>query len=293
MEFLKNLFAQNAPSWASVSETDWKTFVKQLRAELRKTGVGYTEDFDKGAINFDNGRVMGLLNMLRTWASSDLHSRRDEIAKFVRCIVLRSDNEPPTWEEAESRLRIRIHVEDWTGSLRSNIVSKDLGAGLRVYLMLDSPEMAATIKREAVEAWGVSDDEALKTGQENLFRFEPCDVRRINSPDGQTFTLVFGESIYAAAYAIDLGRFIVPESPNGVVAMLPDRRTILFAAAEKAVLDSVLAQMVGIGMKLYNEADGPISPSIYWWKDGIWTAAGGPTDTGYSVRLPEALVALM
>jgi hypothetical protein len=153
--------------------------------------------------------------------------------------------------------------------------------------------MAATVKREVVEAWGVTEADAFRVGQENLIRFETFDVRRINSPDGQSITLVSGESIYSAAHAIDLGRFIVPESPNGVIAMLPDRRTILFAAAEKAVLDSVLAQMVGIGMKLYNDADGPITPSIYWWKDGVWTIAGGPTENGYSVRLPDDLAALM
>jgi hypothetical protein len=124
---------------------------------------------------------------------------------------------------------------------------------------------------------------------DNVHRYETAEVDRVATKGGLSFSVLHGASIYTASHALKLDRFIAPASPHGALVFVPDRCTVVFCPATLKHIEAAVPPMVRLAANLYNEVDGPLSPCLFWWKNGVWEVAGRPSDDGFQLALPDDL----
>jgi hypothetical protein len=152
--------------------------------------------------------------------------------------------------------------------------------GLLELLAFDLPETVTMMRDVDVERFGGAG--ALReAGLANLRAVPIGQTERVTTEDGDSFDLVTGNSVYTASLAL-----ILPDvlsrlddgvaGPHGVLACVPAHRQLaVHIIRDMSVLPS-LQLMARLAVNLHDSAVGPLSPSVYWRRDGTWEAVSRP-----------------
>jgi hypothetical protein len=152
--------------------------------------------------------------------------------------------------------------------------------GLVEVLAFDLPDTVTMMRESDVERFGGL--RAMReAGLANLRAVPIEKPERVTTEDGATFDLVTGQSVYTASLALILhdvlGRLddAVP-GLHGVLACVPACRQLAVHVIRDMFVLPSLHLMARFAINLYDSAVGPLSPSVYWWRDGTWEAVSRP-----------------
>jgi hypothetical protein len=176
-------------------------------------------------------------------------------------------------------------------------VSEDLLALLSV----DLPESVATPAEKDLLARGPL-GELMAAGRTNLRRLlesEQLDSQVVRPEVGGAFRVVMGDSFFTASLALLLGdttwRFgSEVDSGRGVLVAVPNRHLLGYRVIDGPDAALGLNHLFGLAIRSYGEAPGPLSPHVYWVRDGAWTQVTRFDDEGrpcvdVSAELAEAM----
>jgi hypothetical protein len=234
-----------------------------------------------GHLEAADGRVFGLGNLAATCLQLLQDGREKAWPEVVRRhaqVVLASPamdavlTELPR-EEVLRRTYLRLvgtatlPAEAWAWYRYARPVAGDLVE----LLAFDEPETVRMLRDEDVAALGLED--LRFAGLENLLRDRYDSHEVIRGPSGQSFHLVLGDSVYTASKLLVLpdllARTVGEREPEfGVLVAVPHRHQIAFALVEPATLLSTVRTLAGFTAGRYEDGVGPLSPYLYWWKDG-------------------------
>jgi hypothetical protein len=150
-------------------------------------------------------------------------------------------------------------------------------------LALDDPESVTYLRDEDVERVGLEDLRAA--GLENLIR-EPFDSHEaVDGPEDVTIHVVHGQSVYTASKLLvlpDVLRRVLGERayPYGLLVAAPFRHQLDFHPISDHRLVLAAELMAAFAATGYGEGAGPISPFVYWWRDGQLTRLSHLDDEG-------------
>lgn len=255
--------------WARpLADGELDAFLGDLRAELDARGWRYEVRSDALHLVGGEPRVLGLDNLARQYRLVGRAERRGLVREhFDNLVGAEADEIPVDFEAARERLRVRLAGPDDLAAVPGPLVTRPLADDLVAVLAVDAPTAVRLPAREDVAAWGRDDDELFATGLAAV-REEPGVVTRAVDLGRARVTAVTGDSFYAATWALWAEELDPPAGEHGAIVAVPHRHVALVHTIRDLGVIEAVNQLAPNAARLHAESPGPISPSVYWVRDG-------------------------
>ncbi len=257
-------------------------FVDDVAKTLRRLGITDPIEYDADlfAFRLAGDRTIMLGNMFGRWRSLSRPDAGSYLETAVSGLLAEAD-QPKTFEEARPRLlpgvrdRATIESTRWMaelgGSTPIEIPHRQLGAGILVAVVLDSPTTMMMLNQSHLDGWGVSFDEALDAGVRNLD--EATDVAKWGKVGPGTYLSMWNDDH-------DVSRLLVSKVIDGLelagdpVAFVPHRNRLIVTGSDDA---SGLAVAMS---RVEDELDQPsqVSAVPLVRRGGVWQEFEVPAD---------------
>lgn len=226
-----------------------------------------------------DGQLFGLWNLAATCHAAP--KGRREWPGVVRNHVQVLLTAPPSaeslsLEEVLPRVYLRVYGTDTLPAqfLQQMTYARPIADGLLEALALDSPESVVTLMDTEVTRLGVG--ELRRAGLENLLR-EPIDaIDTVRSPAGADIQVVLGDSVYTASRILAMRDLLQRvfgdrEYPNGVLVAVPIRHQVALLPLDGGNPVAAISAVAGFAAAGFSDGVGGVTPSTYWWHDGVLT----------------------
>ncbi|CAM3854614.1 hypothetical protein ACXYTP_14085 [Tsukamurella ocularis] len=247
-----------------------------------------------------DGRTVGLDNLVRKVRDVG-DGEWDRIVRSHLAPLLRP-TEDPTGDELETRIVARLlDVSVGSGDPR---LTFDYGLhwqpGVAEILVVDHPDHVSMLGDGSVRdlaPLGPWYDRARR----NLFRELTETAVRVETVehDGHRFQCALSESVYTASGALLLPDLLPRWGPGidlrgGVLFAVPFRNQLAFAACSDAA--SALGGLMLLPVFAangYSDGVGPVSPNVYYWRDGVVTQISSIAEDALTVTPPPELLEMI
>jgi hypothetical protein len=249
-----------------------------------------------GHVRDDHGDEFGLWNVAAACHSDP----RGEpawaliVAEHVRKLVAHVDHRDLTGltpGEAQSRTYAKLFRADDFPSREGFSYLRDPVPGLVEGLVVDFPDAVSWLRDSEVERFGGL-ARLREAGLANL-RALPVEQRRhMAAPDGATFEVLLGESVYTASRVLVmpdlLAQLLGPvDARHGVLAAIAARNQVAIHVISGRSAVPSLRLMARFALTGFADGTGPLSPDVFWWRDGTWTQITTAENDGTISVLPN------
>jgi hypothetical protein len=158
---------------------------------------------------------------------------------------------------------------------------------LAVMLVIQQGAGLRFVREDMVGASGRSGEEWYERGLENLRRLTPPGSLRVMEPEPGLLACCVGDA-HDGSRALLLESLLPAPAPHGVLASVPRRDALLALPLNRqALARRSLALLKVFTQNQHAEATHPISPDVFWVKDGTWRPFGIEVgQDGVQVRPP-------
>jgi hypothetical protein len=175
-----------------------------------------------------------------------------------------------TSEEARRLVYLSIRSAEKLGSLYPS--APEVAPGLVELLALDMPH--STVFLDDGEVARLGGRESLREAAlANLRALPAPSCERLGGPD-VTIDAICGDSHFTASRVLVmedlLSRVLGTDAPHGVLAAMPARHWAFIHVLRDKTARPSLLRMAGMARIAYGQEQGPISPVVFWWRDGGW-----------------------
>ena len=142
-------------------------------------------------------------------------------------------------------------------------------------LCVDLPQTVQTPAQSFYEERGGLDHwYGVGTGNlRHVLHHEPLEQAVLEAA-GPAFQIVIGESVMTASLALLLGELLVelgtPDLGRGVLVAVPFRHQIAYRVVDGPDALPVIGRLALFAHDGWSEGLGPLSPHVYWVRDGRW-----------------------
>lgn len=276
----------------------------RLRGLVRSTfaEAGIEVVVHAGHVEDDSGGQFGLWNLAALCKDAPDRDWPGLVRAHVGRLVAPDEAEDLTDPELEQAVYLRLVESAVLPSPAWHPSATRLGDDLTALLSVDLPESISTpredfwVGRGGLERW-------WQTGRANLRALLISDAlqhQRLTPPSGEgAFDVVLGESFFTASTALltdDLLRRFAPgtDSSRGVLVTVPFRHQVAFRALD-GTPDGVVAlnNLFHFAMRGFAEAPGPLSPNVFWVREGQWRQVTSIVDDQPRAEIDEDLAAAL
>lgn len=244
-----------------------------------------------------DGRVFGLDNLMRKVRGVGPAEWDGVVREHFSTMRRRADEGPD-----EAQMRERIIARLWDVTATDGRMSFDYAlewqSGVAELLAVDYPDRVSILSDGSVRELaplGPWYDRARR----NLWRelTEKAEVRlETVEHDGHRFLCALSDSVYTASGALLLPELLprwVPgiDLSRGVLFAVPFRNQLAFAACSSA--EAALGGLMllpAFAANGYSDGVGPVSPNVYYWRDGTVTQISSIADDALNVTPPPELL---
>ena len=257
---------------------------QRLRDLVRSTmaGAGYEVTVYAGHVEDADGRQFGLGTLARRLSAPDIPAKKwgrvvdDHLRRLLTAVDGPDQFDVPT-EELLDRTYLRLYEGDALPDTQWWTYGREPIPGVLELLALDLPDSVATFNDEQVERHGL--DQLRAAGLANL-RKEHAEDRATH----KGVEILIG-SMFFASTALVLPEVVLRTTgearlPNGVLVAVPFRHQLLYHVPRDKEVIEALHTMAALAARGYNEEVGPISPHVFWWRDGEFQQVTHSDDEG-------------
>jgi len=151
-----------------------------------------------------------------------------------------------------------------------------LAGDVRLTLALDLPDTVLTPQESDLTARGDL-DEWRAVGRANLWhmmRSEKREHQVLGRGEGDHFDVLLGESFFTASMVLFLPELLelagCSDLGRGVFVAMPYRHQIAFRVVDGPSAALGLQNLFRFAMAGFADGAGPLSPHVFWVKDGRW-----------------------
>jgi hypothetical protein len=267
--------AEPGPEWAQpMSRQDADAFVEAVNGDLDRRGLAHT--MGEGQVSIErNGQSSdyGLTNLVQLCQQVGRRDWSAAITSHFDNLFAAADADAEIREMARSfdgirsMFKVRLYPDASLGGMEPNPpASWELAPGLTAAFVYDLPTTVSTANAEQVQAWGIHHDELLTVALDNL-RADAVDDQPIGEGRSAVVACV-ADHFFAAPHALLLGERLPPDATAGAVFIVPHRHALLFAPMVDVGVVQSINQLIPMGVSMFQQGPGSISPGLYWWRDG-------------------------
>jgi hypothetical protein len=264
------------PAWAasfgSAARVD--EFLAVVARDLR--GRGERATIEDGVVRLEGQAApegLDLVNLAQT-------CRREPVAKWAELVALHFDQclgargqaaallgDVADFDRVSERLRLRLHPAQAGFPEGFRPLARVVADDLLAVLVFDLPEAIQFVHEELAARWG-AEPEALferalaQTASDGALQSEAVSI------DGTAILSLTG-SPYAATHALFVEEYFEDVGPYGTLVACPSRGHVLAHAIRDASAMQAVRWLTAAAHGLYADAPYPITPSVYWRRDGF------------------------
>lgn len=215
----------------------------------------------------------------------------DHVDKLVRAMEAPSALETLPSDELWARLYPRVTADENLPDDPGFAYAPRPAPGLREVLALDLPESVQTLPGHALS--GIGDLAELRLRAMNNLRALPIEDHDIvKHDDGTMFRIVGGDSFFTASRVLvldDVAEKVTGAriGPDGALVAIPFRHLLAFSPITGPEVVPTLNALAAFAAHRHEEAPGPVSPYVYWWRRGRLTQLSERTADGLAIVVGE------
>jgi hypothetical protein len=272
-----------------------------VREAFAERGIEVT--FDGPSLLADDGQRYFLHNIAVAVAELPVTEWPSQAARFAASLLDREDLETLTESALEAATYLRIQPSD-VSDLSNQPTAPSIAPGLVTLLAIDLPATVATPGEEYWAARGGA-DRWRAVGVRNLSALigsPELAVERLASDDVE-FRVLHGESFFTATLALLLPQVLAAydgdaATEHGVLVAVPHRHQLVWRPLDGPGAVATLNAMVRFAVLGNADGAGPVSPHVFWVRDGRWEQLTRIDDDGsvgieVSAELQAALESLL
>jgi hypothetical protein len=251
-----------------------RKYLEKMIAELRRGGLTDSIEVDEEQFELvlGGGAVINLHNGFVEWERASILQRGQVLRRFAE-VFLQPGEPPATVEEARPNLMLRVRDREWFAVNELRFADAGDGHGpaftyeplnewLAVEVVYDWPTSVSSLKQETLDDWGMSVEEAIRTGRANLRERTEGTFRSV-APG--VFASPWQDTYDAARLLLTelISRLELPGDP---VALLPQRDHLLLAGSDD---ESGLGRIAQLAEPLLAEPH-RVTGRAFVWREGRW-----------------------
>lgn len=265
-----------APDWASFLGTAerWDAFDSAVRSVLRSMGHkamisdGVLRIVGHDASSASNQPEFGLTNIAQACAQSPESHWPSLIERHFQ-LALKMLNAPPertvkNFAAIRDALCVRLWADTDDDTTRDISVWRSDLPGLRTTLMVDRPDFTQTLRPDDVHSLGVPPGELFAIALSNLDRLAPVRLESNDLGQGQSIHELFGESFFAASWALRIEERPQFFGPHGVFFAVPTRHRLLAMPFVDLQSLQAVAMLMHAATGMHRDGPGSITPAVLW-----------------------------
>lgn len=277
---------------------------QELVAEIRQAFAGYGVEvtfhgqFARDAVGRDYG-LGGLLDDLER-LQPEPGERAALVRMHVRNLVAAMQGPSPIdtdpREEVLARLFPLLLDSSTLAAPDDQPHAPEVAPGIREFLALESREGMQVLTPSAVAELGAPDE--LRAGARERLRALPVEDHQVKEAErGGSYHLVTGRSLLTGTRVLeldDLHRRLTgrPLPADGALVGFPSAYQLAYhPIAGDGMLD-VLKDLVLVTTARYEAGPAPLSPNVYWWREGALVPLTVPAGGSLDFRPPQDFLAL-
>ncbi|MDQ0772155.1 hypothetical protein QF026_000621 [Streptomyces aurantiacus] len=259
----------------------------QFRAHVREAFAerGLEVTVHSGTVSDNTGRQFGLRNLAaichqeprgrKRWP----HLIRGHVGRLLRVVDGPSPLEFLEPDQLLALLRPWVVARDFIEPNADRYVhARVVAPGLCEVLALDLRESVMTLPDTSLAPLG--DIVELRARALDNLRELPMESHTIlHGPQQMHFDVVTGDSFFTSSRVLatnELARDLTgrPLGPDGALVAMPNRHQLALRPIDSerdTTLMPTLYGMTVFAAANYEDAVGPVSPDVYWWRDGTLT----------------------
>jgi hypothetical protein len=175
-----------------------------------------------------------------------------------------------TPEEARGLVYPSIRSAEKMGSLYPS--APEVAAGLVELLALDMADNTVFLDDSEVARLG-GRESLRESALANLLALPAPTHKRVGGPDAHVEVIADNSHFTASRVLVMpdlLSRGLGTDAPHGVLVAMPARHwAFIHVLADKTARPSLL-KMASMARIAHGREQGPISPDVFWWRDGDW-----------------------
>lgn len=228
-----------------------------------------------------DGRAFGLNNLASLCHNAPQAHWPQLVAAHLGAILEACPQVPPilTVNQIRDGAHLRLAHTDAMADMGEDAVevayryARHLGGGWLELIAHVDGSLVRWLRDCEVEQVGVDPLRALAL--ERLLRIRPEICAELRGPDCRLFS-IRGESGFIASKLLvlpEVMRLLLPRRsrcPFGVLVAVPTRHQLTFAPVGRDVVPN-LAALISHTLFLHTQGQAPLSPHVYWWRDGQLT----------------------
>jgi hypothetical protein len=225
-----------------------------------------------------DGTTLGLWNIGMLCAHAEPIDWPDLIDEHVRLVT-----PPPrsladlSHEQVESGLYLRLVETASVPDPDALGYARVVAPGLLEVLSVDMPDAVAMPSRDELTAHGTLGD-LLGRGRANLRALLAGDRLQVDTLGEETrsrFTVVKGDSFFTASLALVLPEAMLrftgeSHGGRGTLVAVPNRHQLLYRAVDAPDAGVALRTMFEVALRDFRSEPGPLSPNVFWVRNGRW-----------------------
>ncbi len=261
---------------------------------------GFEADVLGDHVRTADGRTFGLDNLMRRVRAVGPADWDGVVREHFAAMLRPADDEPD-----EEELRERIIVRLWDATTMDDRMSFDYALewqpGVAELLAVDYPDRVSVLSDGSVAEWaplGPWYDRARRNLVRELTERAEIHIETVEH-DGHHFRCALSDSVYTASGALllpDLLQRWVPgiDLSGGVLFAVPFRNQLAFAPCSdrESALGGLMLLPV-FAANGYADGVGPVSPNVYYWRDGMVTQVNSISGDQLTVTPPPELMDLL
>lgn len=290
------------PDWASFfTPGQYKMFVELVGAFWSSQGREALVN-EEGFVTFveeGDGYYMGLGNLSQICNQAPMDDWSDVVAGHFGGILSAAREQEElngkleSFDEVRKLLAVRLYDRSFLENINGLCVYREDLPGTITTLVYDLPSIVRQVTPEEFERWGRSQDEVLKVGIENVLQTYGSEwsSERVQLDEDLSVVLVSGEDFFAPTQCLVLERLPELVGTHGTLVGLPHRHALICYPIEDINVIRAVSGLIPVVIGMHQEGPGSLSPTLYWYHEGAYTALPAELlDDGIVFTPPDAFV---
>jgi hypothetical protein len=264
------------PDWAQpMSQLDVADFTQAVEGDLARRGVAYS--MGDGQVRVErsgSANDYGLSNLAQLCYQVGRREWAAAIGSHFDNLFAATDAEAEMHERARTfdgvrdMFKVRLYPGANLGGMDPEPPARwELAPGLTAAFVYDLPTTVSTASPEQVAGWGIAHEELLAVALGNV-RADAVETQTIGEAGPSAAIGCVADHFFAASHALLLGEKLPTAAAGHAVFTVPHRHALLYAPMVDVSIITSINQLIPIGVSMFQQGPGSISPGLYWWRDG-------------------------
>jgi hypothetical protein len=268
----------SGPWYSFLTDAERKQFEADVVGYFAQKGAEYKINFAEGFVQRDSNQSYGLENVAQVYHQASVEEKSNVVSEHFDKLFQAEKEEAEliknlgSFEAMKKYVAVRLYSIDYAKQIGEAglVCRRDIDSSITV-LVLDFPSSVRSLKPEEIVPWKVPVDSLFSLGVDNATSNYKVDVAEQSLSSSVSVWLLASDDVFASTHVLRLASYPQCIGKNGALVLVPHRHAVIAYPINDLTVLEATKLLIPLGLKLYEEGPGSITPSLTWYHDGKFT----------------------